>query len=71
MQHTKEFLETASGPQRSAFAELDAIRVAVAHMRDELLDFNPLLAVMAESLQRALELELEARRCNSLHGDPV
>jgi hypothetical protein len=33
-------------------------------MRDDLLDYNPVLAVMAEALQKAVALEIESQRCN-------
>jgi hypothetical protein len=36
--------------------ELQAISSSVAKMREELLDYNPVLAVMAEALQKAVEL---------------
>ena len=49
--------------------DLEAICVAVRQLREDLLDYNPVLAIMAEALQRAVELEIESRRCNLLDGE--
>jgi hypothetical protein len=37
---------------------------AIAALREGLLDYNPVLAVMADALHRAVMLELDAHRCN-------
>jgi hypothetical protein len=44
--------------------ELGEISASVAKMREDLLDYNPVLAVMAEALQKAVALEIEFQRCN-------
>ena len=49
--------------------DLAALLVTVQQLREDLLDYNPVLAIMAEGLQRALELEIESQRCNLLEGE--
>jgi hypothetical protein len=44
--------------------ELGDISVSISKMRDELLDYNPVLSVMAEALQKAVALEIESQRCS-------
>ncbi len=44
--------------------ELGEISASITKMRDELLDYNPVLAVMADALQKAVALEIESQRCN-------
>jgi hypothetical protein len=46
----------------SRLEELEAIARTAASLRETLLDFNPMLAVCAESLERAVELEIETLR---------
>jgi hypothetical protein len=48
----------------SRVEELAAIAAIVTKMRDDLLDYNPVLAVMADALHRAVELEAKSQRCN-------
>jgi hypothetical protein len=49
---------------QSRVDELGEISASVSKMRDDLLDYNPVLAVMAEALQKAVALEIESQRCN-------
>ncbi|MDB5641231.1 MAG: hypothetical protein JWN07_548 [Hyphomicrobiales bacterium] len=69
MRATSDLTQTPSIRRVDAFDELVEIRLTVERLRADLLDYNPLLAIMAESLQKALDLELEFLRCNVLGGD--
>lgn len=71
MQMAFDNTQVAQERRSEAFETLDALRATVERLCEDLLDFNPLLAVMAGSLQQALDLEIEARRCNLLRGDPL
>jgi hypothetical protein len=68
MQATSEVTPMTTGFRAKSRDDLTAILVAVQQLREDLLDYNPVLAVMAEGLQRAVELEMEAQRCNNLLG---
>ena len=71
MQSISEVPPTPSLGSTRACDELAAMCATVERLRENLLDYNPLLAVMADALQKAVQLEIESRRCNMLHGDPV
>lgn len=47
---------------RKQVADLEAIGRLVDNCADELLDFNPVLALIARSLHEGIELEVAARR---------
>ena len=53
----------------SRLEELEAIARTAASLRETLLDFNPMLAVCAESLERAVALEIETLRCLNMVGN--
>ena len=44
---------------------LEELAEICASVSEELLDYNPLLAVMAEALHKAVQLELESQRCRT------
>jgi len=70
MRQTCDLRPMVEGERPSAFEDLADIRVAVDQLRENLLDYNPLLAVMADALHKAVELELESRRFNVIpQGD--
>ena len=46
--------------------ELAAMSISITKMREDLLDYNPVLSVMADALHKAVELEMESQRCNLL-----
>jgi hypothetical protein len=56
----------AQGAADDRMDELATIVGSVTKMREDLLDYNPVLAVMADALCKAVELELETQRCNQL-----
>jgi hypothetical protein len=56
-------LRTWGSGTGSRLDELEAIERTVVSLRETLLDFNPMLAVCADSLARAVALEIETLRC--------
>ena len=69
MQATSEVTPMTTGFAAKSRDELTAICATLQQWREDLLDYNPVLAVMAEALQRAVELEIESQRCNVLEGE--
>ncbi len=64
MRQTCELAPTDAIRPASSIDALAEMSAAVIRLREGLLDYNPVLAVMADALHRAVELELEAHRCN-------
>jgi hypothetical protein len=54
---------------QSRVDELGEISASVSKMRDDLLDYSPVLAVMAEALQKAVALEIESQRFNVMFAE--
>lgn len=48
---------------RRQLIELEEMKRAVRRCREELLDFNPTISLMAETLEKAIDLEIAARGC--------
>ena len=55
-------LEPTMAVRANGFDDLADLCATVDDLRESLLDYNPLLAVMADALRKAMELELEACR---------
>jgi hypothetical protein len=68
MQQKIEVLAPGPGAEADACDDLAAVVATMEEMRESLLDYNPLLAVMADGLRQAVQLELESRRLRVMDG---
>lgn len=66
MWHAGEILQVNAACPTTACDDLAAHYATVAQLKEDLLDYNPVLALMAEALQKAVALEIESQRCNLL-----
>lgn len=66
MWHAGEVLQVNAACSTTARDDLAALYATVQQLKEDLLDYNPLLAIMAEALQQAVALEIESQRCNLL-----